>query len=902
MNYGKRRAAKKQKRITSKKARQNKRVGVRLFRALLLCILVIGIAAVIGVGVFAKKIIDNAPEVTPADVRPQGFTTFVYADDGTTEIERFVASGSNRVYKTIDQIPVHLQNAFVAVEDRRFYEHNGIDLKGIASAAVSTLSGNTRGASTLTQQLIKNSVFPNFINETTYEKVERKLQEQYIALQIEKQMTKEEILEAYMNTINLGQNCLGVQSAAKRYFGKDVSELTLSESAVIAGITQSPGNLNPITDPEANAKRRDKVLDDMLELGYISQEEYDEAKADDVYDRIQTVNEQKEDSNPYSYFVDALAEQVLQDLQDQLGYTETQAYNAVYSGGLSIYSTQNLDMQKICDEEMNDDSNYPYLKEYGLDYALTIYRADGSVENYSSGHIKKYAREQHGKEQGLLYSSREDAEAMVAEWKETVAKEGDQYDEVINITPQPQASVTIMDQYTGEVKAIVGGRGEKTTSLGLNRATDSPRQPGSTFKILAAYGPAIDQELIGLGTVIDDKPIDVGNGKVVSGSKGPVSVRTAIALSLNSCAIQVSDMVTQETGFEYCESFGINTLVESKEVNGKIYNDYGRTMALGGLTDGVYNYELCSAFASIANEGVYNSPTFYTKIVDHDGNVLLENPSESHRVIKKSTAALLTLAMESVVTSGTGSSCSLGSMPVAGKTGTTTNNVDLWFCGYTPYYTCAVWGGYDDNKSVSETSYRFNIWRGIMDRVHEDLEPKSFELTSSIVKATVCKETGLLPYSDKGSNSADTDNYEIQYDENGNPLPITVHVGCETITEYFPKDALPTKHCEGHEEELILDIEKDDKKDEDKDDKNNNTGNNSNNNPNTSNKPDKPDNQDKPQVPDTPIVPSEPSTPVAPPTQDDNDEGGGEAPPSGGSEPDDTGQTPDTAALLPETE
>jgi len=701
--------------------------------------------------------------------------------------------------------------------------------------------------------LIKNNVFPNFVNEETlYDKVERKLQEQYIAVQIEKQMTKDEILEAYLNTINLGQNSLGVQAAAKRYFGKDVSELTLSESAVIAGITQNPSRLNPITNPDDNAKRRNKVLDDMLEQGYITKAEYDEAKADDVYDRIQTVNENTEQATPYTYFVDSLAEQVLRDLQDKLGYTETQAYNALYSGGLTIYSTQNLAMQKICDEEMNKDSNYPSLKEYGLDYRLTVYRADGSIENFSSGHIKKYAREKHNKKQGLLYSSREDAEKMIAEWKETIAQDGDQYDEVINISPQPQASVTLMDQYTGQVKAIVGGRGEKTTSLGLNRATDSPRQPGSTFKILAAYGPAIDQGLIGLGTVVDDKNINVGGGKTVKGSKGPVTVRKAIEWSYNSCAIQVSDMVTQETGFEYCQNFGINSLVESREIDGKIYNDYGRTMALGGLTDGVYNYELCSAFATIANEGVYNSPIFYTKIIDHDGNVLLENPGESRQVIQESTSALLTLAMQSVVQSGTGRSCSLGSMPVAGKTGTTTKNVDLWFCGYTPYYTCAVWGGYDDNKSVGDTSFRFRIWRGIMSRVHEDLEPKKFEMTGSIVKKTVCRETGLLPYDgDDIENPETLDGFEMNVDANGNPVAtkVTIHKGCETITEYFPKDAVPTKRCQGHEEEVEIKPEKPEEEEEIPED-------------------------DTTQTPSTPTTPSQPEAPAPGQKPEDGEDDG----------------------------
>ena len=459
MNYGRKQAAKKQKRITSKSTMQGKRVGVRLFKAFLLCIVVVGIAGVIGGGLFVKRIIDNSPEVSPSKVRPSGFTTIVYADDNATETGRFVNEGSNRIYRTIDEIPVDMQHAFVAIEDERFYHHNGIDPKGIARAAVKGLTSGSfsEGASTLTQQLIKNN----------YDRLERKLQEQFLALNIEKQMSKDEILESYMNTINLGQNSLGVQSAAKRYFNKDVSELNLSECATIAGIAQSPSALNPVTSPEANKERRDEVLKKMLEQGYIDQAAYDEAIADDVYSRIQTINAATTEMTPYSFFVDALSDQVMQDLQDQCGFTETQAFNAVYSGGLSIYSTQNLAMQKICDEEMNNDANYPYLKEYGLDYALTVTRTDGSIENYGSGHIKLYSKQTYGDEQGLVFSSEQAAYDRIAEWKATIAQEGDTYDEVVNISPQPQASLTLMDQHNGQVKALVGGRGAKTTSLSL---------------------------------------------------------------------------------------------------------------------------------------------------------------------------------------------------------------------------------------------------------------------------------------------------------------------------------------------------------------------------------------------------------------------------------------------------
>lgn len=779
MNYGKKKASQKQKKITSKSTMQGKRIGVRLFKAFLLCLIVVAVAGVAGVGVFAKKIIDNSPEITPDDVKPKGFTSIVLADDGTTETARFVKSGANRTSKPISEIPENLQHAFVAVEDERFYDHNGIDLQGIIRAGVIGLTSGdfSQGASTLTQQLIKNNVFPDFVNEDTfYDRLERKLQEQFLAVQIEKQMDKDAIMESYLNTINLGQNCLGVQAAAKRYFGKEVNDLTLSECAVIAGITQSPSRLNPITNPEENAKRRKKVLDDMLEQGYIDQAAHDEAMADDVYARIQTVNSVTNDNSPYSYFVDALVLQVIDDLMGQLGYTETQAYNAVYSGGLSIYSTQSLMMQQICDEEANNDANYPNLKEYGLDCAITVTRADGTVENYSSGHIKQYVKNTRGDPQGLVYSSEEAARAMVEEWKSTIAREGDTYDENINITPQPQASITIIDQNTGQIKAMVGGRGAKATSLGLNRAYQgSKRQPGSCFKILAAYGPGMDSCGKTLATVIKDEPYTLRNGKVLRNANGryggDTTIRKAITWSNNVCAVKLSDEITQQLGFEYCEKFGISTLVKSKTTEAGVFSDLdNQTLALGGLTDGVYNYEICSAYASIANGGVYNSPTLYTKILDHDGNVLLEGTGETRTVIKDSTAALLTSAMQDVVNSGTGSRAQLPNMPVAGKTGTTSDNKDIWFCAFTPYYTCAVWSGYDDNKELNNTVFHLQLWKSIMSRIHAPLERKEFTMPPSVEQKTVCSISGML----------------------------AIPGSCPGITEYFATDILPTERCTGH--------------------------------------------------------------------------------------------------------
>lgn len=771
MNYGKRKAAKRQQEITSKGAMQGKRVGVRLFKAFLLLVIVACGSVAVGGVIFVKKIIDDSPDISPSDVRPSGYTTFVYADDGT-EIERFVASGSNRVYKPINEIPEHLQHAFVAVEDERFYDHKGIDPQGILRAAIVGISNGghfTEGASTITQQLIKNNVFPNFVSENTFaEKLERKFQEQFLALDIEKQMTKDEILESYMNTINLGQNTLGVQAAAKRYFNKEVGDLTLSESAVIAGITQNPSLYNPITYPEENAKRRSIVLGDMLEQGYIDQAAYDEAMADDVYSRIQNINNEMNEDSPYSYFVDALSDQVIDDLKTRLGYSESQAYNALYSGGLSIYTTQNLAMQQICDEEMNNDANYPWLKEVGIAYALTVTRADGTVENYSSSNLRQYALEARGDDQGLLYSTEDEARAFVEEWKTTIAREGDTYVENLTLTPQPQASVTIMDQTNGQIKAMVGGRGSKTASQSLNRAyKGSPRQPGSCFKILSTYAPALDACGKTLATVIRDEPWHYSNGtpfkNATGGYLGDITMRKAIEQSPNVCAVKMINEVTPALGYQYAQNFGITTLTDA---------DIYESIALGGLAQGVYNYQLCAAFAAIANGGVYNSPTMYTKILDHDGNVLLEGNKETRTVIKDSTAALLTSAMQDVATKGTGKAAQLDNMPVAGKTGTTDFNRDLWFCAYTPYYTCAVWGGYDENKSLTgiDTQFRFRLWKGIMSRIHANLEYRDFTMPASVEQKTVCELTGCLARAG----------------------------ACPAVTEYFASGSVPDEVCPGH--------------------------------------------------------------------------------------------------------
>ena len=512
-------------------------------------------------------------------------------------------------------------------------------------------------------------------------------------------MNKNEILEAYMNTINLGQGCLGVQTASTRYFNKDVADLTLSECAVIAAITQNPTKYDPVRNPDKNATRRETVLNNMLEQGYIDQAQYDEAIADPVYDRIQQTAVETEDNTPYSYFTDALIEDVIQDLIDQKGYTETQAYNQLYSGGLTITSTQDLSIQQICDEITSNPDYYP-MTEYGLEFALTIHRADGSVENYSKEHLKKYISDNIDSRNPLVFSSEEEALQAIEAYKGTLGintEAGDVVDENYSITLQPQVSFVLMDQKTGYVKAMVGGRGAKTGNRVLNRATtDSKRQPGSCFKILSTYGPGLDLGKITLASTVEDKPYKYENGQEVHNWNnryiGTTTVRNAIKLSLNTCAVQtLTEVVGPAEGYEYVKNnFGITTLTE---------DDMVQSLALGGITDGVCTLEMAAAFGSIANKGTYNEPVLYTQVLDHDGNVLIDNSAPAtHQAVKESTAYLLTSAMETVVDEGTGRSAKLSNMATAGKTGSTNDYVDIWFCGFTPYYTATIWGGYDEKQ------------------------------------------------------------------------------------------------------------------------------------------------------------------------------------------------------------
>ena len=796
MKYNKGSTKKRIKRANSLRTKIKNKLGLTGLQIGLIAfaiIFAIGCAAALGI---AKGIIDSAPDISKIDVVPTGYSTSVFADDGTTETATLVGSGANREYVTLDRIPVHMQQAFVAIEDERFYEHNGIDLQGIARAGVATVkklltgSGGIQGASTITQQLIKNNVLVNWTGETTFiEKLQRKIQEQYLALKLEEKVQdKDWILENYLNTINLGSNTLGVQSAANKYFGKDVSELTLSESAVIAGITQNPYGYDPIRFPEKNAGRRERVLNAMLDQEYITKEQYDEAMADEVYDRIASYNVDN-GSSYNTYFVDALIDDVLEDLINKAGYTESDAYKAIYQGGLTIISTQNLAMQNICDEEANNLKNYAIKPKYSFFLSFSIKKADGTTKAYSQQTMQSYYKSLSTKgEYSIVYDTEEACYEAIKKYQEALLEEGDtivEGTESIQITLQPQVAMTVIDNQTGEVKALVGGRGDKVGNRTWNRATNTKRQPGSTFKIIGCYAAALDAGGKTLASVQDDAPFTYQDKEYKNASEGKfygwTTIREAITKSHNITTLKTLLEIGASLGYEYAEKFGISTLSDEPTKS-----DKNLSLALGGLTYGVTNLELTAAYATIANEGEYIEPSFYTAVNDHDGNLILDNTQQEKRtVISEETAWLLTDAMKDVMTSGTGTKAYFGSsMAQAGKTGTTTSNRDSLFAGYTPYYTAVVWGGNDDNSTQKgeHCVYARNIWRESMKRIHADLEYKDFEKPSTIVESTVCKDSGAVPVEGVCQNCIK---------ENA------------VYTEYFATGTVPTNTCTHH---VALDI------------------------------------------------------------------------------------------------
>lgn len=793
-------------------------------------------------------LIASAPDINTISVSPTESATYICDEDGNY-LRKLTLASSNRDIVTIEEIPETLQQAIISIEDERFYEHGGIDLRGIARAFWTgvTQGSFSEGASTITQQLIKNSVFTDWTLENSFaDRFRRKVQEQYLALQLEKQMGKEEILEHYLNTINLGAGCYGVQAASHRYFGKDVSELSLSESAVLAAIPQNPSGYNPIRYPEANGKRAQIILDYMEDQNFISSEEKEDALADEVYTRIQAFDATYESDTAYTYYEDALIDQVTEALIQEKGCDSQQAYRAVFSGGLRIISAQDIQLQQICDEEFSNPLNFPAGTQFGMDYALSVADEYGRVTHYGTEALRTYIRQTLNPDFDLVCTTEEEAQQYTDAFREHIlasyeadaspsvdasensgqqaasdntveipdtapaentdtAENSDinsvQSDsekagsltntepaeytllgERLTLAPQPQASLVLIDQHTGLVRALVGGRGEKTASLTLNRATETTRQPGSTFKILTAYAPALDGFDQTLITEYENEPYNYEDGTPVSNwdvndYSGAVTIREAITRSINVAAVRCLTEISPRTGFEYAQKFGISTLHETYESDGNISSDIVQPLALGGITQGVTNLELCNAYAAIADGGLVRTPKFFTKILDRHGNVVLDYTDETpSQVISENASFLLTSAMQDVVSDPSGTaygSISAAGQPVAGKTGTTSNYKDIWFVGYTPYYTCSIWGGYDNNQNLpgDAHSYSKTLWSAVMNRIHSNLPAADFEQPDTIVSVTLCTKSHCLPMDD----------------------------ACpETYTEYFVKGTEPDTVCQLH--------------------------------------------------------------------------------------------------------
>ncbi len=800
MNYGKKGVRAKQKALNSKSAKWGRKIILTCFKVVLIAFVGVGICGVAaGIGAF-RGILANTPSIRLSDVVASGQATIVYDCMGN-EIDQYVSTNSNRIEVGMEQVPKHLGQAFVAIEDERFYQHNGIDVKSIFRAGyqfLKTGGDETQGASTITQQLLKNTIFTDWTSEgeNYIKKIKRKLQEQYLALEVTKNFTKDEVLLRYMNAINLGQNTLGVEAASLRYFGKSCSELTLSECAVIACITQNPSKYNPIRHPDENAKRRETCLTKMLKLEFITQTEYDEAMADTdaVYERIglYDTNYRVGNSTSGSYFSDAVYEQVKEDLV-AAGYSNTLAETMLTAGGLRIESTMDPAIQAIADEEFANEENYPANVKWYLSYALTITDGKEEKHNYSKENMMSWFKANVNKNFNLIFSSQDEATQAIVTYRSAMLAElgvednEDNYDENISMTPQPQAALVIEDQATGYVVALVGGRGSKEGRRTLNRATSSTRSPGSTFKVLASIAPALDSAGQTLATVYNDAPFNYADGTPVhnwykTGYRGINSIRETIRESLNIIAVKTLTVVTPQVGYDYLLNFGFTTLVEGQMINGEWHSDIIQAAALGGLTKGVTTYELNAAYAAIANQGLYVQPKLYARVTDADGNVILDNTTPATRqVIKDTTAFLLTDAMVDVVTTGTGAKCNFKKgMAIAGKTGTSTDYHDVWFAGYTPYYTCTVWAGYDNNigmstnKNNDESAVSKTLWRAVMGRIHENLPNESFPVPSGLVQASICTQSGKLP------------------------IPgLCDALNC-VRTEFFADGTVPTESCDVH--------------------------------------------------------------------------------------------------------
>lgn len=622
----------------------------------------------------------------------QAQTSIIYAKDSGGDYKQIATlhGEQNRIWTDISDMPKDLQNAFISLEDKRFYKHEGVDwIRTIA--AVIKYHGK-QGGSTLTQQLIKNLTEENQVT------VARKLKEILYALNLENNYSKEDILEAYLNTIPLGSGCYGVETAAEKYFGKDLKDLTTAECACLASITKAPTAYNPLLYPDNNKERRATCLRAMEDNKAITKEQLDKALAEDIiFTNSENYVPSKEHENTNtetkinSYYVDFVINQVIKDLMAKYNYSKVEATSKVYSGGLRIYSCENTAAQEAAEYVMVNRKTFP------SDYGRTEDGADGTKKKV-------------------------------------------------------QSAVTIMD-YSGHVVAMVGGAGQKTINRGLNRATDSARQPGSSIKPLSVYAPAIEEGILSYAAPILNCSLTI-NGKEwpqnFDGSHGSkynrVSTQYAVAHSLNTCAAQVvNDMGTTKC-FNYLkDNFHISTLIE----DGVHTDNNISSLAVGGMSKGVTTIDMASAYATFGNGGLYYEPKSYTAVTDYKGEkTLLSDNQKPTKSLSPGTAWVMNRIMQTTVTEGTGVGCGVTGFTSFMKTGTTSDVKDKWACGGTPYFVAAVWYGYDQPEAITNISEGYNpaahIWAAIMNRLHNGLNKKNFDYPDNIVAKEYCTRSGKL--------------------------------------------------------------------------------------------------------------------------------------------------------------
>lgn len=601
--------------------------------------------------------------ITPSlDIDLNDFTlnqsSIIYYKDSNGDYQKLttVKSSENRIWIDGDQIPKHMKDALVAIEDKRFYTHKGVDWFRTAHAALNMFTGgSTFGGSTITQQLIKNLTQQDDIT------VQRKLLEIFQALDLEKNYDKDEILEYYLNAVYFGEGCYGVQTAAQTYFGKDAKDLSVAEAASIVGITNLPTYYDPFYSVENNKERQENVLREMYKQGYLKKAEYEEAKNEEL-DFVRGENSPST-SNVYSYYEEVVLSDVIGDLAEAKGISRNAASQLVHNAGYEIYACIDKDIQAKVDAIYTDPEKLP--KTYG------------------------------------------------------------------STKSQLQSAIVIINQATGEIKALRGGTGDKTINYGLNRATGTTRPPGSSIKPIAVYGPAVEYGLISPSTLVldkDEKHVQLTHTSWYPKNSpnsydGIITITTALQKSKNTVAAQIMDKLTPSAALEFLRSrLGVTSLIDSDA-------DYA-AMALGEPHYGITVREMAQAYTALANDGVFTYSRTYTMVKDRSGKIILDNQPQTIQAFSQNTARTMTYMLNNAATYGTGHESRLSNMPVAGKTGTTSANRDRWFCGYTPYYTCAVWTGYDTPETMAFSGNpATQIWQKVMSAVHADLPRKEFNIS-----------------------------------------------------------------------------------------------------------------------------------------------------------------------------